>query len=208
MMVETDLMLPALDNLTFEEERHLYWVDGRPIHSVSHYLKPISGQVYQSIDKDVLDAAAHRGTAVHFAIELYNAFGVVEVSDECRPYLDAYLAWHSKNHPENIFEERRVYHPTYWYAGTSDQISTIGDSLWIVDYKAVAQLHPFLVGPQLAAYAKAWQAHGVQIEHVASLHLQKNGNYSFKEYPIQENFNVFLECLSVQSHIDENMGGR
>lgn len=204
-MANSVMTLPDLDNLVFEEERHLYWVDGKAIKSVSHYLTPISGQVYQGIDKGVLDIAARRGTAIHFAVELYNAFGVIEIADEYQPYLDAYLAWFEKNRPENIFEERRVYHPTYWYAGTSDQISTIDNSLWLIDYKAVAQLHPYLVGPQLAAYAKAWQAHGVPIEHIASLHLQKNGKPAFKEYPIQENFNVFLECLSVQSYIDEHM---
>lgn len=199
------LSLPVFENLTFEEERHLYWVDGKPIHSVSHYLTPISNQVYQNIGHNTLDLAARRGTAVHFAIELYNAFGVVEIDDEFRPYLDAYLSWFDKNHPESILEERKVYHPTYWYAGTSDQISNIDGEWWLVDYKAVAQLHSFLVGPQLSAYAKAWQAHGVPIEHIASLHLQKNGTSAFKEYPIQENFNVFLECLSIQNYIDEHM---
>lgn len=199
------LFVPDIPELSFNEEKHQYRVGGKFVWSVSHYLTPIRNQVYGGINKDVMDAAARRGTAIHFAIELYNDFGAIEIADEHKPYFEAYLSWADQYRPETPFGERRVYHPTYWYAGTSDLLCTIGGAVWLVDYKAVAQLHPMLVGPQLAAYAKAWQFHGVPVEHVASLHLKKDGKYSFDEYSVNENFSTFLTCLELQNYIDTNM---
>lgn len=190
--------------LTFNEEKHQYRVNGKFIWSVSHFLTPIRNQVYGDIDKAVLEKAAARGTSIHFANELYNAYKVVEIAVEYRPYLDAYIAWYEQYNPQDVYEERRVYHPTYWYAGTGDLLCSISGETWLVDYKAVADLKKFLVAPQLAAYAKAWEAHGVQIDRIASLHLKKDGTYAFDEYPIQDSFNTFLECMSVQNYIDKN----
>lgn len=197
-------MIPDIPSLTFNDERHQYRVDGKFIWSVSHYLTPIRNQVYGGIDQAVLDKAAARGTAIHFAIELYNAYGAIEISDEYRPYLDAYIDWFNRHIPTNLCEERRTYHPTYWYAGTSDLICSIAGDVWLIDYKAVADLKRFLVAPQLAAYAKAWNSHGVKIDRIASLHLKKDGTFSFDEYSIDDNFGVFLECLSIQNYIDKH----
>lgn len=196
--------MKEIPELTFDEAKHYYRVNGKFIWSVSHYLTPIRNQVYGDIDRAVLDAAAARGTAIHFAIELYNAYGAIEISDEYRPYLNAYIDWFKEKQPTDIYEERRVYHPTYWYAGTGDLICSISGETWLVDYKAVADLKKFLIAPQLSAYAKAWEAHGVQIDRAASLHLKKDGTYAFDEYPIQDSFNTFLECMSVQNYIDKN----
>ena len=197
--------MKELPELTFDEEKHQYRVDGKFIWSVSHYLKPISSQVYGDIDKTVLDVAAARGTAVHFAIELFNAYGVVEIADEYRPHLDAYVEWFNKNRPTSIYEERRTYHPTYWYAGTSDLICAMSGESWLIDYKAVADIKGFLVAPQLAAYAKAHEAHGTHIDRIASLWLRRDGKHVFTEYPLQESFSTFLECLSLQNYIDKNI---
>lgn len=190
--------------LTFEEGKHEYRVNGKFIWSVSHYLKPISSQIYGDIDKSILDKAARRGTAIHFAIELFNAYRIIEIDDIHMPWLEAYMRWFREYNPLFLHEEKRTYHPVYWYAGTCDLICVIDDETWLVDYKAVADLKKLLVAPQLAAYAKAWESQGLKIDRVASLHLKKTGEFSFEEYPVQENFNVFLECLSIQSYIDKH----
>lgn len=197
-------LIKELPELTFNEEKHQYRVDGKFIWSVSHYLKPISNQVYGDIDQAVLDKAAQRGTAVHFAVELFNAYRVAEIADEHKPYLDAYMSWYRDYEPQDICEERRAYHPTYWYAGTSDMICVMSGKTWLIDVKSVAQLKGFLVAPQLAAYAKMWEAQGTKIDRIASLHLKKDGSFSFDEYPMQESFNTFLECLNIQNYIDKN----
>ena len=64
--------------LTFEEKQHQYWLDGMQIPSVSEIMKPLSAAQYQEVDQEVLNKAAHRGTAVHTAIETYVKFGMVD----------------------------------------------------------------------------------------------------------------------------------
>lgn len=58
-----------LPELTFDERRHVYKLNGVALPSVTTVMKPLSGDVYDSIDKAILDRAAKRGTAVHNAIE-------------------------------------------------------------------------------------------------------------------------------------------
>lgn len=57
--------------LEFDEETHTYLVDGVIVPSVTQILKVRFGHKYDGINKDVLNRAAQRGTAIHKAIEEY-----------------------------------------------------------------------------------------------------------------------------------------
>jgi hypothetical protein len=198
-------MIEPISNITFNEEYHQYKIDGKPIKSVSHFLKPISMQVYETIDEDILRKAAERGTSIHFSIELFNTFGVNEIHPDYLPYLEAYKKWAEKYLPIVQASEFRVYHPLYWYAGTADLICEIFGKMYVIDLKTTADLKGYLVSLQLAAYAEALKQHGIKIEAAAVLHIKKDGNFTFKEYNINENFNVFLQCLNLQNYINKEL---
>lgn len=193
-----------LPELTFNDERHEYRVNSVPVWSVSHYLTPITMQVYKTIDKAMLEKAAERGTSVHFAVELYNQYRVADVDEVTKPYLDAYIAWFDEYKPEILGIECRTYHPLYWYAGTADILCRIDGKIYVIDVKATAELKSFLVSVQLSAYAKSFIQHGTQVERIAALHLKKDGKYTFEEYGIEENFTRFLGCMDLQNFIDKN----
>lgn len=57
--------------LEFDEESHTYLVDGVIVPSVTQILKVRFGHKYDGINKEVLNRAAQRGTAIHKAIEEY-----------------------------------------------------------------------------------------------------------------------------------------
>jgi len=106
--------------LTFEEKQHQYWLDGMQIPSVSEIMKPLSAAQYQEVDQEVLNKAAHRGTAVHTAIETYVKFGMVDIEPEYEGYFKAFQRWEQDTRPVAIGSECRVYHKLFRYAGTAD----------------------------------------------------------------------------------------
>ena len=63
--------LPFFPELKFEENRHLYMLDGQILPSVTTVMRPLDNALYQGIDEEIMKMAAHRGTAVHNAVENY-----------------------------------------------------------------------------------------------------------------------------------------
>jgi hypothetical protein len=57
-------------HLEFDAATHTYRLDGELVPSVTTVLKSVGLVEYSHIPQDVLQAAAHRGTAVHYALEL------------------------------------------------------------------------------------------------------------------------------------------
>lgn len=54
--------IPQFPELTFEEERHLYYLNGLEVPSVTTLMKPLSSDFYSTVDPEVLNKAA-RGLA-------------------------------------------------------------------------------------------------------------------------------------------------
>lgn len=192
-------MLPLIKELVFDEEWHSYSVNGIKVPSVTRIMKPITAQIYGEIDKEVLQRASERGKAVHFAIELYDDTGYVEIDDEYRPYFNAYLEWADLHNPKILATEYRFYHPSYWYAGTLDKVVQIKDELVLLDIKTTAVLNDWLVSIQLGAYREGLKAHGIQVDKLAVLHLDKSGRFVYKE--LEDNFHIFLSCMQIQNFL-------
>ena len=84
-------MIKEPKELQFEEKRHLYTINGIKLPSVTEIIDPVSYIVYKGVDEFAKLKAGWRGTDVHFAIELYNDTGVIEIEEKFKGYLDAYL---------------------------------------------------------------------------------------------------------------------
>ena len=69
--------IPQFPELTFEEEWHLYYLNGLEVPSVTTLMKPLSSDFYSTVDPEVLNKAAKRGTAIHNAVENYAKFGIL-----------------------------------------------------------------------------------------------------------------------------------
>lgn len=87
------------------------------------------------------NAAALRGTIVHgLAQRLYEHPDVdVEVPDEYRDHVDAYLRFVDEWRPRELLVERPVFSRRWRYAGTPDLIAELADGLvWLLDWKTAA----------------------------------------------------------------------
>lgn len=191
------------NKLIFDERSHTYRLDGQTLISVTQVLKPISELEYEEIREDVLENASKRGTAIHFALELYNEFGVEEIDEEYRGYLEAYKSFLRTYHYQPIHNERQVV-SELGYAGTVDCVAKVNGIVTVVDYKTTSKLNPRKVGLQLAAYRQALKEEGIDTELGAVLQLKKDGKYKFLMYDsnqLDEHFKYFKLLLDAQKVI-------
>lgn len=197
--------------LSFDEARHIYKLNGFDIPSVTTTMKPLSDDVYGSIDKDVLGKAAARGTAVHNAIENYIKFGIEDIPPEHKGYFEAFKRWYVEHDVHPFGNEVRLYHKGLMYAGTADMIASVDGVDTLVDFKTSAEVQGALCGVQLEAYDKAIQSHtGKCLDRKAILHIKKDGTYRMIEYKPNdiECWRVFTALLTVRNYkIKNKLGG-
>lgn len=198
-------MIPECKELIFEEQRHVYKLNGMIIPSVTTVMKPLSQSLYKDVDENLLRKAALRGTAVHNAIENYSVFGIEDIDEQYAGYFNAYKIWFHEYCPKPLANETKVYHKYLHYAGTADMIAEIDGKVILIDFKTSASVHKMLTGVQLEAYAKAFESHGFSVDGKAILHLNANGKYEWLYYDKNdtESWEVFGALMAVYSHIQK-----
>lgn len=201
------VIIPDFPELTFEEAPHIYRLNGFEVPSVTTLMKPLSNEVYGTVDEAVLNRAAQRGTEVHETIETLVKYGIEDCAAENRGYLEAFKAWAKDHHVEPVASECRLYHKSLRYAGTADLPSLIGGRLTMVDVKTTASLIEMLARVQLEAYVQGYSSHGVTFEQKAILHLKKDGNYKMEMFAIKdpEAWTVFGALLTINNYLQRSV---
>lgn len=198
-------LLAPVKSLRFEPVPHKYFLepDGVELPSVTTVLKETRLIDYSMIPQDVLEAASKRGTAVHLALQFFDEGDLDEssLSDEIRPYLEAYKTFLEQTGFVPAMIEQRVWSPTYRYAGTLDRTGTFpradgGVDLVCLDFKTGIPMkgHPL----QLAAYVACLPE--PRKYRRMSLYLKPDVwtlvEFEAKNY--REDLGVFLHALSCQ----------
>ena len=200
-------------NITFDEERHLYQIDGRDAVAVTKVINSVIrkpqlekwiGRLGNREAERVRDKAADHGTLVHELVGL--------IADEtpsipmgeheaAQHQLDQFREWYEQTVEEVYATELMVGHPKYFYAGRLDFFLRFkGDKMpAVVDVKSGAAVYPEM-RYQDAAYREAlkfilpdWVKGGCRR---GTLHLPAEGRAKFHEHKRhQADFQGFLSCL-------------
>lgn len=195
--------------ITFDEEKHIYHVDGVKKPSVTEILGLISASAYNKINPETLRQAALRGSIVHEATELID-IGMTDrlsVPYEYAGYINAYTEFVRLYRPEWEYIESMLYEPNNDYCGTVDRCGWIDGKRAIVDIKTVSaptKTTYVLLAAQTAAYAKAIK---VDVEKRYGLFPKKDGTFRLvdcAEYERKYDFDgweVFTACLDFSRKI-------
>jgi hypothetical protein len=182
--------------LEFNEERHEYRFNGVIVPSVTTILKPLVD--YSMIHPERLKAASELGSMVHLTTELYDTDQLDEgdLDPILKPYLDG---WKLFRHevgfvPDTV--EKRMYHPTFGYCGTSDRTGVIRGTKAVLDIKKMMVLGP-VIGPQLAAYKEMHNLEGAGIVKRYALGLRPDGSYRLQEFTDPTDLPCFMSLLTV-----------
>ena len=147
----------------------------------------------KSEHKTVMDEAADLGTQMHrhiadsmmlFGWEKWKEQGIIPSS--LFHAWDAYCWWRSDYKVKAIAVEQEVYHSSR-FAGTLDFYGTVGDKLFIIDFKSSSGIWPEY-SMQIAAYWKAWvEMTSSRVDGWGILRLdKKTGEPEWKEYSLDE----------------------
>lgn len=186
------IVLPELPELSFDEESHIYMVNGNVVPSVTQLMKPLSEAKYANIPQSTLDNAAKRGTEIHSAIEFFVKYGFEEIESEYQGYFDAFKAWwRTLDNPSVLASEYQSYFAQgdemseiygSTFAGTMDLVGFIGGAVTIVDFKSTSTISDMLCGVQLEAYAQILKSYGIVPERKLIVQLRPDARYSVREY--------------------------
>jgi len=190
--------------LTFEEENHIYRLDGEIIPSVTQVISPLNN--FDSIPVDVLNAKARWGKSLHRMIELFSYGSLVEktLSDAQKRVLEQYLLFLGAEGRDYDFNEEIVeymmFDPRLKYAGKCDKIIP---GQMICDLKS-RPFDPIKDPIQLMAYHKLWLKCGGEpgkYEHRV-LSLFEN-NYKFQKCSMKDAWSKFRELLENHKRSEE-----
>lgn len=184
--MQAKIEIPTLTELTFSEAKHIYLLDGQEIPSVTTVMGLLSAQEYGSVDERTLENAAHRGTAVHNAIENWIKFGLEDIDPDFHGYFDGFLEWWKRDNPEPIGSEIRIYHKLLRYAGTVDMVAEIEGKVTLIDFKTTYKVIEKNCRVQLEAYSQALASHGIAIDRKCILHMKKDGKWELLDFPAKD----------------------
>lgn len=182
----------------FDEERHLYTVNGRNVPSVSALIRPLTECVYGAIDPAILRRAAEFGTAVHLCTQYLDEGDLDRdsIDPEWLPYVSAYEAW--KKDADITVDAIELRLGCSRYCGTIDRLCTIKGEPWVVDLKTTTQIHAH-VGVQLAAYEALAAAKFGKRYRRAALQLRGDGTYRFREFTGIDDELCFAALLNIHA---------
>jgi hypothetical protein len=190
-------------DFTFDAERHLYLVQGRPVPSVTQVLH--SGGLsadYSIVEPAVLERKRIIGEYVHKATQ-YLDEGCLDL-DTVDPEIHPYLAAYERFLQDSGFRPRLVEHRLVssidgmLCGGTIDREGLMGGKLWIIDLKCIDRLYPsFAV--QTAGYQLLLPKPVTPpFKYTrAVLQLKRDGAYKLTTYDDPAEFDIFRAALAV-----------
>jgi hypothetical protein len=181
--------------LLFDDARHEYFLDGRPLPSVTGVLHASGLIDLSQIPPFILDRARTRGSAVHQLLHYLNESDLDwgSVDPDYRGYIDAWIAYREQLGLRVLLCEHRIASRRHRVAGTLDLLGIIADEGWLIDYKT-GDPDDVSADFQTGAYlgmAFEWAADDSRLAEAlqlyprwrrAAVRLRKNGTFQVTEY--------------------------
>ena len=162
------------NTLEYDDETHIYYVDGVIVPSVTQIVKFAYPSTYADIDPMILKKAAELGTKMHKDIEDFENYKHVDSSIELDNYikLKTYFKWQVKHNEIPVI----IYNGDVpLCVGRIDQIININDELCVNDLKRTKEVHHKNLMLQLSLYALGYeQSYGREIDLGYCTHLRKD----------------------------------
>lgn len=189
-----------MSELTLDEATHTYRLGDRVLPSVTQItatIAPLFG-----IPREVLEAKADLGTAVHLATQFYDEgdLDADSLPELVGPYFRAYAKFLRESDARWTHIESRVCAPELGYAGTLDRVGFLPGlrgvkptAPCLVDLKATYRIAP-IYGVQTALYARAFDG---DVKHRFALQLKPDGTYRLEEFRDPSDLSVGLAALTL-----------
>lgn len=204
---ETVIATIATQGLAFEEQGHIYMLNGVVLPSVTQVIRDnrLSSD-FAHVSAADLEIARQLGQAVHIATH-YNDEGTLDdasIDAVVRPYLNAWRQFVAERRLQFVALEQRVADPVYQFCGTVDRLAVLADNPaageLLIDLKTG---NPAAAGAnyQTAAYAHlVRQLPGVTrivARWSVQLHPERAVPYSVTPYTKNTDWRIFRSALEL-----------
>lgn len=163
-----------MSRLVFNEEEHIYYLDGVLIPNVSTILAAtIFKDKYKGVDLETLERAAKFGKEVHKAIEFDFPYGLDDLQ------IKKFKEWEAikeKHFIIPINQEEQVYNEELYYCGTYDMIAIVMGIKSMLDIKTTYELDMEYLSWQMSFYYYAKQDYDVKKIYAIWLPKRKKGS--------------------------------
>jgi len=176
--------------------RHVYRLDGNIVPNVTRVLLDLYD--WGPVIPEVLEHKRQIGIAVHRAIELDLADDLDRESLDLaiEGYFDAWVKFRRETRFQCHLSECWVASRKFGYAGTLDLAGVFNGVQALIDIKCTHEVHP-AAALQTAAYLRAATEMGfIRQARRFALYLRSKGNYRLEPHIDQNDYPVFLACLS------------
>ena len=169
--------------LEFDEDNHIYHIDGEKVDSVTQILKRLFPSKYSDIPAEVLKRASERGTQIHKDIECYcNGFDIG--SDEVKDF--KFLQKQYKFTPIETELPIILNFGGKVFAGRIDLILEMNKVYVLADIKTTSTLDKEYLAYQLNLYRLGvMQSYDYDIKELYGIHL-RDGKRKLVKIPIIE----------------------
>lgn len=172
--------------LEYDDDEHIYLVDGVIVPSVTQVLKAQFGSKYSNVDPEVLRKAAEKGTATHKAIENYCKLGEESDLPELRNF-----KFLQKNYGFEVVDNEVpviIEIDDFVCAGRLDLVLKLDGILGGADIKRTSVLDKEYLGYQLNLYRIGYlQCYGAEWQFLRGIHLRDDVR-KFVNIPVREEF--------------------
>lgn len=193
------------NEIEFNEKDHIYMKNGIVLPSVTQIMQPLYEQVYGKADSDASDNGKSKGKEIHRAIDDYCEFGMIDISEEYKPYLDNFIRYIDEHQYEIVASEVMLCHPVYGYAGKIDIIVRNPKGEFVLIDNKTGDLQPKLHAVQLQAYTDMWSANKMpEIAFKVALGLSDKGykEHRYEKYDTKAK-SVFDACYKIYKYKKE-----
>lgn len=193
------------NEIEFNEKDHIYMKNGIVLPSVTQIMQPLYEQVYGKADSDASANGRSKGKEIHRAIDDYCEFGMIDISEEYKPYLDNFIRYIDEHQYEIVASEVMLCHPVYGYAGKIDIIVRNPKGEFVLIDNKTGDLQPKLHAVQLQAYTDMWSANKMpEIAFKVALGLSDKGykEHRYDKYDTKAK-SVFDACYKIYKYRKE-----
>lgn len=191
-----------MDEFRFDPDTHTYFVNEKPVPSVTQ-LTDIYGSlnIQEGDDMELtLEAAAERGVLLHGYLEHRFKGGDredYELPAAYEGYADAVDLFLDEHRLEPILVEAPLYGEDQGvvFAGTPDFVGDFDGVLSILDWKFVSRVQKTKVGAQLSGYMSLCLSNDIFPEKLYCVQFLADGTYRL--YPAGTKADGFYLCLEV-----------
>ncbi len=166
-------MLNMEHRLEFQDDGHIYKMNGRRVMSVTQALSLVD-------DRWKDPWYLQRGKLIHLATEYYDLRELDEdsVDLQIKGYFQGYLKFLGDTGFKPVLIEHKLFHPIYLYAGKIDRIGPFNKLETLIDLKsgAKAKVDPL----QGAAYWELCRVNKLPVKKVFDLYLHDDGTYKLE----------------------------